>query len=293
MKRGLRFALLIPLATLLGCGSDILPYSTEVAIVSSPLIATGAWTINGDAATGAGGVYPIGGFLGALTANGNTVQAGLTIASSDGPGSYLPASCLGLAGGLNSPAAVGLIATGTIVSGVLTLDGDFGGSHLHLAGQLSPNGQNLTSGSYTVIGSCATTAQQLDGHWNAPLTGTYKGQLNSLSGITPQVAATLTQGSYYSGYGYVPVDGNILFTTAGCTTAVQLQGGYLIGELNVLGGYTKSTTYVNGQPTNNVLLSGFEDQPSQTISSIAWGYPDSGCGAQTGDPNNSGTLTRQ
>jgi hypothetical protein len=299
MLSGLRFTLFIALVVILGCGSDVRPYSGEIAILSSPLIATGAWTINGDSATGVqGAVYPIGGFLGALTVTGDAMQAGLTIGSTDTPGSGLPSACLGSGGltfGVSSGGGmtVGLVATGTVVNGVLTLDGDFAASHLHLVGQLSPDGQRLVSGSYTVTGRCATTAPNLDGHWNAPLTGTYKGQLNSLSGVNPQVTATLTQGSYYSGYGYIPVEGNILFTTAGCATRVQLQGGYLIGDLNILGGYTSSTTYVSGQPANNVLVSGFEDPPSNIMSDISWAYPDSGCGAQTGDPANSGQLVRQ
>ena len=290
----IRAALLASLLLLAGCGSQsFFDPNGPVPILPSPLIATGAWTINGDAAAGTSGVYPIGDFLGALAVTGNSVQAGFTIGSSDGPGSYLPAACLDLASGFNSPGTPGLIATGTVVNGLLTLDSDFASSHLHLTAQLSPDGKSLTSGSYTVTGPCATSAPNLDGHWNAPLTGTYKGQLNSISGANPQVTATLTQASYYWGYGYIPVDGNILFTTAGCTTTVQLNGGYLAGYLDVLGGYTSSTTYVNGTPANNVLVSGFEDPPSQIISDISWGYPDSGCGAQDGDPNNSGTLTRQ
>jgi hypothetical protein len=283
-----RGALLATLLLLIGCGSQILfDPNGEVPILPSTQIATGAWTIEGDTAAGVPNVYPIGGFLGALTVNGDgdAVLGSFGFASSDGPGSYMTAACLGNTFGLN--------ATGTIVNGLLTLDSDFDNNHLHLTGQLSPNRQNLTSGSYTVTGPCATTAPNLDGHWNAPLTGTYKGQLNSLSGTNPQVTATLTQASYYWGYGYIPVEGNILFTTAGCTTTVQLNGGYLVGYLDVLGGYTSSTTYYNGIPANNVLVSGFEDPPSQTISDISWGYPDSGCGAQTGDPYNSGTLTRQ
>lgn len=284
-----RGALLATLLLLTGCGSQILfDPNGEVPILSSTQIATAAWTIEGDSATGTPSVYPIGGFLGALTVNGDgdAVLGSFAIASSDAPGSVTFATCLGQTYGLN--------ATGTVVNGLLTLDSDFDNNHFHLTAQLSPNGQNLTSGSYTVTGSCATTAPNLDGHWNAPLTGTYKGQLNSVSGTNPQVTATLTQASYYWGYGYIPVEGNILFTTAGCTTTVQLHGGYLVGYLDVLGGYTSSTTYdVYGNPANNVLVSGFEDPPSQTISDILWGYPDSGCGAQTGDPNNSGTLTRQ
>ena len=300
MQAGPRLLLLFPLAALLatlllltGCGSQILfDPNGNVPILPSPLIATGAWTIEGDTAAGSPSVYPIGGFLGALTVNGDgdEVLGSFAIASTDVPGSGITAACLGP---MSYP-TVGLNATGTVVNNVLTLDSDFDNNHLHLTAQLSPDRQGLTSGSYTVTGPCATTAPNLDGHWNAPLTGTYKGQLNSLSGANPQVTATLTQASYYWGYGYIPVDGNILFTTAGCTTTVQLNGAYLVGYLDVLGGYTSSTTYdVNGNPANNVLVSGFEDPPSQTISDISWGYPDSGCGAQDGNPNNSGTLTRQ
>lgn len=284
----IRTALLASLLLFTGCGSlSFFDPNGPVPILPSPLIATGAWTIEGDTAAGVQPVYPIGGFLGALTVNGDgdAVLGSFGIASSDGPGSYMTAACLGNTIGLN--------ATGTVVNGLLTLDSDFDNNHLHLTAQLSPDRQSLSSGSYTVTGPCATSAPNLDGHWNAPLTGTYSGQLNSLSNADPQVTATLTQASYYWGYGYIPVEGNILFTTAGCTTTVQLNGGYLAGYLDVLGGYTSSTTYVNGTPANNVLVSGFEDPPSQIISDISWGYPDSGCGAQDGDPNNSGTLIRQ
>lgn len=293
--------LLASLLLLTGCGSQsFFDPNGQVPILPSSLIATGAWTIEGDTAAGTPNVYPIGGFLGALTVNGDgdEVLSSFTIASTDTPGSGITSACLGSISGVSGISTtggliVGLNATGTVVNGVLTLDSDFANSHLHLTAQLSPDRQSLTSGSYTVTGPCATSAPNLDGHWNAPLTGTYSGQLNSLSDADPQVTATLTQASYYWGYGYIPVEGNILFTTAGCTTTVQLNGGYLAGYLDVLGGYTSSTTYVNGTPANNVLVSGFEDPPSQIISDISWGYPDSGCGAQDGDPNNSGTLTRQ
>jgi len=286
-RHGLRLAALIAVAAILGCGSDIRPSGlVQVAIVPSPLIQTGAWTIEGDSASGGQfNVYPITGFFGALTVNGDAVQAGLTIASSDTPGSDIPSRCLGNTMGLN--------ATGTIANGLLTLDSDFPNNHLHLVGQISTDSKSLTSGSYTVTGSCATTAPNLGGYWNAPLTGTYTGQLNSQSGVNVQVTATLSQESYYWDYGYIPVDGNILFTTAGCTTIMQLNSGYVVGSLSLLGGYTSSTMYFGIGPSNNALVAGQEDPPSQTISNINWGYPDSGCGAQDGDPNNSGTLTRQ
>jgi hypothetical protein len=292
MSSWLRVALLLSLGAMLGCGNISFPYSSQIAIIPSPLIATGAWTINGESSAGAT-AYPIGGFLGALTIEGSTVKAGFTIASSDAASAIGPASCLGPAGGDGSPfGVVGLVATGTVVDGTLTLDSDFANSHLHLVAQLSLDGESLASGSYTVTGACATSSPGLDGHWNAPLTGTYTGQLNSISGDDPHVTATLSQSSYYWGYGYIPVNGSILFDVAGCTTSVQLQGGYLIGDLNLLGGYTSSATVIDGVAANNVLVSGLDDPLSQTISSIDWSYPDSGCGAETGSPGNSGVLVR-
>jgi hypothetical protein len=285
---------LFTLLLLAGCGADIYtPVSGgNVSVLPSPLLATGAWTITGDAAgPGSYGVYPIRGFLGALTVTGNSVQAGLTIGSSDSATSYLPASCLNLPSSLEN---AGTYATGTITNNTLTLEADFDNSHLQLTAQISADHQSFTSGSYAVTGACATTSPYLEGNWNAPLTGTYKGQFASVSGADPQVTATFTQADYYSGYGYIPVSGNILFTTSGCTTAVQLNGGYVLGYENILGGYTSSTAYFGGKPANNALVTGEEDDPtSQYMTNIYWDYADTGCGAQTNDPNNPGQLIRQ
>ena len=162
MRPGPRLLLLSPLAALLatlllltGCGSQILfDPNGNVPILPSPLIATGAWTIEGDTAAGSPSVYPIGGFLGALTVNGDEVLGSFTIASTDVPGSGITAACLGP---MSYP-TVGLNATGTVVNGLLTLDSDFDNNHLHLTAQLSPDRQGLTSGSYAVTGPCATTA---------------------------------------------------------------------------------------------------------------------------------------
>lgn len=284
MKRPF-FPALAVLFFALGCGTDITSPTlyTRFPITPSPEIATGNWVLIGSNTPAIiDNVYPIAGLEGALTVtDGRKVFGEFSIGSANGPGQPF-ATCLGY--------TFGLWASGTVQDGTLTLDADFPGNHMHITAQLSADRKSVASGSYTVTGNCATSAPSLIGYWVAPLTDTYTGQFHGSGNTTYKTTATLTQGDYFFGYGYVPVEGTITYAANNCTTTHQLYDAYDLGEISFLTGYTGTAGPSAG---NNSLVTGTEDAASQQIAVDAWSFADGGCGAAQEMPGGIDYLIRQ
>lgn len=267
-------AIFLPL--LLGCGQGRVPAAPltfPLQITDSPEIATGAWTIEGLSAPGVYGIYPIGGFYGALTAQNTSVQGSFGISSSDPSNPYQPSACLGA--NIYSSSLVNL--TGTASNGTLVLDGTLVGGHVHISAQLSADRKSIVSGSYTITGACATTAPLIDGNYNAPITGTYIGQLtDSKTGRLQTVTATLKQATYFTYGGYIPVDGTLTFTGA-CNSTSTLDGSYVDGYLSLLAGHIGP-----GPAGDTYFLTEETDIESRTIAVDDWSYNSPTCGAFDG-----------
>jgi hypothetical protein len=283
--KAMRSFTLLSLFALAGCGADRFTLLTpsEIPIVPSTQISTGAWSFGGLTAPGSNTyVSPIGGFYGAISVYNGQIIAGLSIAASDPANPYQYWTCLGT--------TYYLTATGTVSNGILTLDSDFAASHLHLAAQLSTDNKSIVSGSYTITGACPSTAPAMNGNWNAPMTGTYIGTAQANSGATKTITATLTQGNYFSGGGYIPVDGTVAFASGGCTTNITLRYGTVIGSQGFLEGYS-----VVNQAYNDALIltDASLDPTTSTVLLDNWSYVDPTCGADSGAPNNTPQLQRK
>ena len=256
----------------LGCGAGRIPptpLAFPIPITASPEIATGAWSIEGNLSPGTYGVLPIGGFYGALTASGTDVQGSFDIASADPGKPYQPSACLGQGSFAN--ALVNL--SGTASNGTLTLDGTLVGGHVHIAALLSADRTYLLSGTYTVTGPCATTSPGLDGFYNAPVTGTYVGQLADSNGVTQTTTAVLTQeSSFYEG-GFILVDGTLTFQAGSCTSTATLDGSYVVGLESLFNGHIGP-----GPASDTLLLTEEDDTSSKTITVDYWNYISPTCG---------------
>jgi hypothetical protein len=273
------------ITSLAGCGWGGIPPNPYLPIYTSPEIATGAWTIIGSpSSTGIATSSPIGGFAGGLTAEGTIVEGYFDIGSADSPGSVVPSTCFGS----NSYADGGttLFVRGTASNGSLILDGNFGSNDLHLTAQLSSDRRSIVSGSFIVTGSCSTNAQTLTGVWNPPVNGTYAGTANSNNGNVEQVTAQLVQGTVIYPFGGIPVDGNITFTGAGCTSTIQLRGAYQLGYLGSYQGYSAPGV------ANDADIETAQYGQANVLAFDNWGYSNPQCGSISGGQN-SGTLILQ
>uniref|UniRef100_UPI0036F35584 hypothetical protein n=1 Tax=Granulicella cerasi TaxID=741063 RepID=UPI0036F35584 len=251
------------------------PDGGPVTYESSPNLPGGAWSIEGRDANGGYNVAPIGGFYGALSANGTTVRGSFDIASSDLTNPYGTAACLNNVPGNLGGALVDM--TGTSSNGTLTLDGDFASSHVHIVGTLSADRQSITNGSFVVTGKCATTSPGLWGQWNAPLTGTYAGSFIDANGATHEVSAQIAQANYYIHGGFIPLSGTLTFKVAGCQSTGPLDGE-LAGYLSTIQGIF-SSDYIH-----QALLLADDSQDGKIIDDIDWSYSSSSCGTFSGSP---------
>jgi hypothetical protein len=263
MKSGLRFALLLPAAALLGC---TLPPATSSS-TSTPL--TGNWTNwqiqAGTAITSPPNTYPS--FVGALQLQG-TQAAGVftTVVAAGASGQALDYS-----GGFNS-------STGDVE--LITQGYEFGFTE--------PSAPNALT-QVAVVGGCvgspppaclAIFASPSVGVQIASLTGTYTGSLlNSSSPNLQNVSLTLTQSTTPNASGQFPLTATLVFL--GSLSTYPMTG--------TVGGEVISLSYLSpavGGPSITLAASTNPAGTQITVSSLT--------SSQTGPPSTTtGTLTRQ
>jgi len=278
MKSRLRFALFIPLTTLLGCTLPSTPSTTGTA-------PTGNWT-NWQIQAGATITSPPAGlyFVGAVQIQGTQSTAAFTTSGFGGPSPGIGTQVLDFTGTYYS-------STGDIL-----LYPSAGGPFDYAIGFTAPSANNVVP--VDILGGCVyplnyqgveclalIAIDPAVGVEIAPLTGIYTGTLTD--GATPSMSGTatltLTQSSTPNSSGQFPLSGTITFPgSSGFGTAPL--GGTVSGE-----GITLSdSSAAPNSPTVNVTASASPDASQITVSNLL--YSNFGPGAVF---VYTGTLTRQ
>jgi hypothetical protein len=252
----LRIALLLPVAALLGCGSNNSSGSSGTNPVTYTL--SGNWAVYATNSPGSESS-----FYGPLQFSNGSISGTI---------SALP-YISGVACPANSPVVVS--ATGTIDSSEnLTLNVPLGGSYgmAIITATIPANPQTLVNGSYQVTGgSCATPATPITIAQYAPVIGTYTG-IFSVTGGTDAVTAVLTQSTTFNANGEFTLTGTV--TAAGaCNASFTIVGGVVVGDLVAASGVVGSTSFT---------LAGNVNPSASTITGYLGGCGPSG-----------GTLTKQ
>lgn len=236
-----RFALLLPFAALLGCGS------TAPISPASNYSFSGDWGIR---ATTNITTVPITQFLGVLSASGGVVSGSLT------PLGNVGTACF-------APSLTPITVSGTVdSSGNLTVTLPVAGGTATLTAAVSSNPDTLATGTYQIVGgTCAMSSNSMAISQYAPLNGTYTGTFNIPNsyglpspGTAITVTAVLAQSTAANANAQFPITGTVT-TTGACATSFTLSsssvvwGGGLIGigASTILGGDfdpTGSTTQV-------------------------------------------------
>ena len=264
MKSRLRFALLIPIATLLGCTLPSTPPTS-----SEP--ASGNWETYATTMT----PY-VGGFVGALEFSGGSISGTLTPQMPPNLTGLVPIPCATMA-----PTAV----TGTIdASNNLTLSLPIGGGTATITATIGSNPETPATGSFQIAGgTCAMSAASMTITEYAPVTGTYTGSLTNMqNGTASPVTAVLTQSTTANGNGVFPLTGTVTLTGQ-CNISFVISSSYSYVRADLV-------EALSGAPnTTSPILSlwGYTDPTASTITRAALEGDQSGCDIFEG------TLTRQ
>jgi hypothetical protein len=266
MQSGLRIALLLPAAALIGCTLPSTPPTD-----SEP--ASGNWLVS---YYGSGVLPQVSGFVGALQFSSGSISGILTPEPPPNPTGLLLPTCTTFA-----PTAV----TGMIdASNNLTLSLPIGGGTATITATIGSNPETPATGSFQIAGgTCAMSAASMTITEYAPVTGTYTGSLTNMqNGTASPVTAVLTQSTTANGNGVFPLTGTVTLT----------------GQCNISFVISSSYSYVRGDLVE--ALSGAPNTTSPILS--LWGYTDSTAstitraaleGDQSGCVLYEGTLTRQ
>jgi hypothetical protein len=241
-----RLAFLLPLATLLACGSN--PAATPP--VSNYPSFSGDWrayTTANPTST------PINGFVGVLSASGGTVSGSLI------PFPYPTSPCLSI--GTTPIPVAGTISS----SGNMTITLPVAGGTATLNATLTSNLETLVSGTYQIVGgSCAMSAAPMQVAEIAPLNGTYTGTVSVLDSFglpnpstATNITAALTQSTAPNAEDMYPVTGTVTATGA-CALSFTLSANSF-----VWGG-----TLLAGDSSGSYSLAGSFD-PTGTTSPVA------------------------
>jgi hypothetical protein len=202
-----RLFLLIPLAALLACGSNITP----TAPASNYLNLTGDWVALAPPNPSTPGVLPtpVGDFIGALQSSGGTVTGTLHGLSTSFP------QCV--------PLTQDLQAAGTIdANGNLVLTIPIAGGTATITATIATP-ESYTNGTWQISGgACAMPSTAIQIAEFAPATGTYTGVVNLLDlttglpipGTATNVTATLVQSPTPNADGEFPLSGTVTATGA-------------------------------------------------------------------------------
>lgn len=269
MKSWPRFALLVPLAALLACGSTPNPPPAT----STYLNLTGDWVVLAPSNPSTPGVLPtpVSDFLGALESSGSTVTGTLRAIATNFPQCDLLTQ--------------DLQATGTIdASNNLTLTVPIAGGTANIAATIAVP-ESYTAGTWQITGgACAMPVTAISIAQFAPATGTYTGVLNVLdvttglpvAGTATSVTAAVTQATTPNADGQFPLSGSVT-ATGSCSGTFPITNEVVTGGAFMPISMTAPLGVLSGGigPTATSLIALFNPQPA--------------CGSQL----YSGTLTRQ
>jgi hypothetical protein len=270
MKSPLRFALLIPLAALLGCGVN--PSSTNP---TTPSGLTGNWVAGLSIAIINAQVVE---FVGALQFSGGSISGTLT--------PVMPASPIGALGHPCTPPEP-IAVTGSIdINNSLTVSLPIGGGTATMTAAIASNPETPASGSFQIVGgTCAQSATPMTIAEYAPVTGTYTGTLASnINNGTSFVTAVLTQSTIPNSSGAFPLAGTVT-VTGQCNTSFVVSSSYSSVEGNSM------TALSDVSSSLYASLSGRDDPTASTVTTALFEeslQPNTICNGQYG-----GTLTRQ
>src|ERR1039458_1707132 len=250
MQSGLRIALLLPAAALIGCTLPSTPPTD-----SEP--ASGNWLVS---YYGSGVLPQVSGFVGALQFSSGSISGILTPEPPPNPTGLLLPTCTTFA-----PTAV----TGMIdASNNLTLSLPIGGGTATITATIGSNPETPATGSFQIAGgTCAMSAASMTITEYAPVTGTYTGSFTNMqNGTASPVTAVLTQSTTANGNGVFPLTGTVSLTGA-CNASFAVDSSYSYVEGDLIRAFSGDP---NNAPPNFGLL-GYNDSAASTISRAALG----------------------